>query len=114
MHNSNSNSNSNTQAPQFLVVGGIWVPPQDYAAVAATTASGEAARVAAANGIYAPVATSPSTVTPVSPPSLMQRPRPKRPESSHSDERVSHSEGRGHCNSTATSSSAHTTASPVL
>ncbi|BBG94438.1 myb-like transcription factor family protein [Prunus dulcis] len=87
---------------------------QDYAAVAATTASGEATRVAAANGIYAPVATSPSTVTPVSPPSLMQIPRPKRPESSHSDERVSHSEGRGHCNSTATSSSTHTTASPVL
>ncbi|CAB4295569.1 unnamed protein product [Prunus armeniaca] len=113
MHN-NNNSNSNTQAPQFLVVGGIWVPPQDYAAVAAPTASGEAARVAAANGIYAPVATSPSTFTPVSPPSLMKRPRPKRPASSHSDERVSHSEGRGRCNSTATSSSTHTTASPVL
>ncbi|KAB2624318.1 hypothetical protein D8674_015978 [Pyrus ussuriensis x Pyrus communis] len=100
-------NNNAAQAPQFVVVGGIWVPPQDYAAVAATTASGEAAN----NGIYAPAASTPA-VTQVSPP--VQRLRLKQPEPSHSDERVSHSEGRGHSNSTATSSSTHTHASPVV
>ncbi|XP_061992092.1 transcription factor HHO3-like [Rosa rugosa] len=115
----NNNNNSNAQAPQFVVVGGIWVPPQDYnaAVAAANTAPGEAARVAvAANGIYAPVASTPSTVTQVSP-SAMHRPRSKKPEpSSHSEERASHSgEGRGHSNSTATSpSSTHTPASPPV
>lgn len=95
------------------------MPPQDYnaAVAAANTAPGEAARVAvAANGIYAPVASTPSTVTQVSP-SAMHRPRPKKPEpSSHSEERASHSgEGRGHSNSTATSpSSTHTPASPPV
>ncbi|XP_009336613.1 transcription factor HHO3 [Pyrus x bretschneideri] len=101
-----SNNNA-AHAPQFVVVGGIWVPPQDYAAVAATTASGEAAN----NGIYAPVASTPA-VTQVSPP--VQRLRLKQPEPSHSDERVSHSEGRGHSNSTATSSSTHTHISPAF
>lgn len=113
-------NNNKAQAPQFVVVGGIWVPPQDYnaAVAAANTASGEAVRAAAAaaNGIYAPVASTPSTVTQVSP-TAMHRPRPKKPEpSSHSEERASHSgEGRGHSNSTATSpSSAHTPASPTV
>ena len=113
-------NNNKAQAPQFVVVGGIWVPPQDYnaAVAAANTASGEAARAAAAaaNGIYAPVASTPSTVTQVSP-TAMHRPRPKKPEpSSHSEERASHSgEGRGHSNSTATSpSSAHTPASSTV
>ncbi|XP_068327412.1 transcription factor HHO3-like [Pyrus communis] len=101
------NSNSSAPAPQFVVVGGIWVPPQEYAAMAATTASGEAA-----NGIYAPLASTPPAVTQVSPP--IQRPRPKQPKPFHSDEGVSHSEGRGHSNSTATSSSTHTPASPVV
>ncbi|CAN6727647.1 unnamed protein product [Malus baccata var. baccata] len=100
-------NNAAAQAPQFVVVGGIWVPPQDYAAVAATTASGEAAN----NGIYAPVASTPA-VTQVSPP--VQRLRLKQPEPSHSDERVSHNEGRGHSNSTATSSSPHTPPSPAF
>ncbi|XP_050372933.1 transcription factor HHO3-like [Argentina anserina] len=114
----NNNNSSNAQAPQFVVVGGIWVPPQDYnaAVAAANTASGDATRVAAAaNGIYAPVASTPSTVTQVSP-SAMHRPRPKKPKpSSHSEERASHSgEGHGHSNSTATSPSTHTPASPPV
>ncbi|XP_065880319.1 transcription factor HHO3-like [Euphorbia lathyris] len=41
-------NNNNPQAPQFVVVGGIWVPPPEYAA----SSAGEKA----ANGIYAPVA----------------------------------------------------------
>ncbi|XP_051145550.1 transcription factor HRS1-like [Andrographis paniculata] len=45
------------QAPQFVVVGGIWVPPE----YAATVAAGEAAASTAAppTGIYAPIATLP-------------------------------------------------------
>ncbi|KAK9934808.1 hypothetical protein M0R45_021937 [Rubus argutus] len=82
-------NNNKAQAPQFVVVGGIWVPPQDYnaAVAAANTASGEATRD-------------------------RRKPEP----SSHSEERASHSgEGRGHSNSTATSpSSAHTPASPTV
>ncbi|XP_073049080.1 transcription factor HHO3 [Primulina eburnea] len=43
-------NNLHSQAPQFVVVGGIWVPPE-YAA-----ASGDATT---ANGIYAPIASVP-------------------------------------------------------
>ncbi|CAI9779259.1 unnamed protein product [Fraxinus pennsylvanica] len=56
-----SHSNNNQQSPQFVVVGGIWVPPSEYAAMATTTASGEASAVSAtSNRIYAPIATLPS------------------------------------------------------
>ncbi|XP_006362570.2 uncharacterized protein [Solanum tuberosum] len=53
--------NNNQQPTQFVVVGGIWVPPPEYAAMAAAApaASGEASGVANSNGIYAPIATHP-------------------------------------------------------
>ncbi|KAL3510854.1 hypothetical protein ACH5RR_030255 [Cinchona calisaya] len=52
-------SNNNPPAPQFVVVGGIWVPPPEYAALAVTTGSGEASGGANSNGIYAPIPTLP-------------------------------------------------------
>ncbi|KAK6242843.1 SANT/Myb domain - like 10 [Theobroma cacao] len=101
-------NNANAQAPQFVVVGGIWVPPPEYAPMAATTASGETASVTPTNGIYTPVAAP-----------LPKLPRPsgaivQRPQRSQSEERGSHSEGRVHSNSPSTSSSTHTTTDSPL
>ncbi|XP_059655546.1 transcription factor HHO2-like [Cornus florida] len=108
---SSSSQNSNPQAPQFVVVGGIWVPPP---AVASTTASGEEQGVATSHGIYAPIAAPPPPPPPQKPPLCL----PQVAEQSkqlHSDERSSDSEGRAHSNSRSTSSSTHTTtASSVL
>ncbi|XP_021649607.2 transcription factor HHO3-like isoform X2 [Hevea brasiliensis] len=98
-------NNSNPQAPQFVVVGGIWVPPPEYAAVAPTTASGKTATIAAAaNGIYAPVAAPPPTV-----PQTLQKQQHTQSEQMQLEERGSHSEGGFRANSPATSSSTHTT-----
>ncbi|WCJ42803.1 myb-like transcription factor family protein [Euphorbia peplus] len=80
-------NNSNTQAPQFLVVGGIWVPPPEYAASA-----GEKA----ANKLYAPVAA----------PLVSNK---------SEEERGSHSEGqRVRSSSPSTSSCTHTTTNSPL
>lgn len=100
IHNSN-----NAQTPQFVVVGGIWMPPAEYAAMATTTTSGDATTP---NGIYAPRASLPPSVTEASN-------KRQKSEQFHSGERGSHSEGRTHSNSPATSSSTHTTtASPAF
>lgn len=108
MHNS-----GNPQAPQFVVVGGIWVPPPEYAAVAAKT-PGEAGSIATSNGIYAPVAAPPPAL-PQSSASVVQRSQQTQSEHLHSEERGSHSDGGHHANSPATSSSTHTTtASPAF
>lgn len=107
----NSNNNNNQQAPQFVVVGGIWVQPE-YAAMATTaTTSGEAASgVATSNGIYAPIASLPPPFQQASASSKQRQHKP----SSNSDEGGSHSEGGVHSHSPATSSSTHTTtASPA-
>lgn len=53
-----NSAGSITQSAPFLVVGGIWVPPPEYATVAHITQNMEANHVAA-NGVYAPVATLP-------------------------------------------------------
>ncbi|OMP06817.1 hypothetical protein COLO4_07878 [Corchorus olitorius] len=99
-------SNGNPQAPQFVVVGGIWVPPQEYATMTATTASGETPSATPTSGIYAPVA-APLPKLPQPSGAIVQR--------SQSEERGSHSEGRFHSNSPSTSSSTHTTTdSPVF
>ncbi|KDP29370.1 hypothetical protein JCGZ_18291 [Jatropha curcas] len=105
-------NNNNPQAPQFVVVGGIWVPPADYATVAAgtTTTSGETATIAAANGLYAPVASRPPASS-----HLVQK-----LEHTQSEGRDSRSEGSpvhsrgGRSNSPATSSSTHTTTNSPL
>ncbi|XP_075507025.1 transcription factor HHO3-like [Primulina tabacum] len=49
-------NNLHSQAPQFVVVGGILVPPEYAAAVATTAKSGDATTT---NGIYAPIASVP-------------------------------------------------------
>ncbi|KAA3488321.1 transcription factor LUX-like [Gossypium australe] len=97
----NSNGN-NPQTPQFVVVGGIWVPPQEYASVATTAAvSGETSVTPSPNsGVYAPVAVPLPTLA---------KPSVQRPQRSQSEDRGSHSEGRVHSNSPSTSSSTHTT-----
>ncbi|KAL3654377.1 transcription factor [Castilleja foliolosa] len=55
---SSTHNNNNTQTHQFVVVGGIWIPPE-YATSTATTKSVEVPGGAASNGIYAPVASLP-------------------------------------------------------
>ncbi|CAI9756095.1 unnamed protein product [Fraxinus pennsylvanica] len=104
------NNNNNTQAPQFVVVGGIWVPPSEYSAMAATTTSRETPVVATtSNGIYAPIPALPppfqETIT-----SPKQR---QQHNQSNSDDQGSHSEGRVHSHSPATSSSTHATAASL-
>lgn len=107
-------NNGNAQTPQIVVVGGIWVPTPEYAAVATTSAPLETSTVTAANEIYAPVA-APPLASPQATTSLTKRPQQKQPKPSDSEERVSHSQVRVHCNSPSTSSSTHTTTtSPVF
>ncbi|XP_075485610.1 transcription factor HHO3-like [Primulina tabacum] len=101
---SNQNNNNAQQTPQFVVVGGIWVPPEYAAAMAKTTTSGDAPTTPA--GIYAPVA---SLAQPFREASASPKQRQL-----HSGDSGSHSgEGGVHSHSPATSSSTHTTtASP--
>ncbi|WCJ26125.1 myb-like transcription factor family protein [Euphorbia peplus] len=80
------NNHNNTQAPQFVVVGGIWVPPPDYAA-----STGEKP----ANTLYAPVAAPPVTN------------KSEEGNSIHNECRLVRS------SSPSTSSSEHTTNSPL-
>ncbi|XP_019168488.1 PREDICTED: myb family transcription factor EFM-like [Ipomoea nil] len=105
-----SNRNNSIQqqaAPQFVVVGGIWVPPAEYAAMAAAPAPAESKEATTSNGIYAPVASLP-------PSSAFQGPSALNRRACGFHERGSQSnDGRVHSNSPATSSSTHTTtASP--
>ncbi|XP_020577984.1 myb family transcription factor EFM-like [Phalaenopsis equestris] len=55
-----SNSNSTLNQPQFILVGGIWVPPQEFAikSAAGTTQPADGGS-AALNGLYSPVASLP-------------------------------------------------------
>lgn len=97
--NSNGHGNANTQAPHFIVVGGLWMEPPDFSAVAAAKPPHEAA----SNGIYAPVAML----------SQPLRPSHKKCGSIASEERGNHREGgvdHFHNSSSTTSSSTHTTA----
>ncbi|CAN6238011.1 unnamed protein product [Urochloa humidicola] len=94
-------------APQFVVVGGIWVPPREYAAAAAAAAAvqpqvqaltGDAS--GATNTVYAPVATLPSGMQPHS------RQGQKQSSRCSADARRS---GDASSDSPAASSSSHTT-----
>ncbi|GAA0171155.1 DNA-binding transcription factor [Lithospermum erythrorhizon] len=95
MHNNNTQ-----QAPQFVVVGGIWVPPPEYAAMAATPS--EAPRPTTPNGIYAPIASLPSNASTSSKERQQQK-------NSSSEDHGSHSENGSASHSPATSSSDTTT-----
>ncbi|KAI3796198.1 hypothetical protein L1987_38863 [Smallanthus sonchifolius] len=88
-------SNNDSQTPQFVVVGGIWMPPPEYTtmASASTPTSGDTNN---SKGVYAPIATHP-------PPTSLNK--------SNSGEKDGHS----HHDSPSTSSSTHTTtASPAF
>ncbi|XVE85970.1 hypothetical protein DITRI_Ditri17bG0134600 [Diplodiscus trichospermus] len=97
-------NNANSQAPQFLVVGGIWVPPPEYTTMSLTRASGETANANPTVAAPLPRLAQPSVTT------------VQRSQRSQSEERYSsQSEGRVHSYSPSTSSSTHTTReSPVV
>ncbi|XP_061366800.1 transcription factor HHO3-like [Gastrolobium bilobum] len=108
VHNS---ANPQTTTP-FVLVGNIFVQPQEYTAVATSTASGELTTVAAPSGIYAPVATHPPAVSRTPPPASIKKAQYKKVElfeHSNSEEKGNHSEGAVHSNSPASSTSTHTT-----
>ncbi|KAE8661400.1 Myb-like transcription factor family protein, putative isoform 2 [Hibiscus syriacus] len=95
---------ANLQAPQFVVVGGIWVPPSEYTTMNSTTTSTltKTATVTPTSGIYTPVATPLPTLAQPSG-TMVQIRRPY-----YSEESGSHSEGGVHSSSPSTSSSTHT------
>uniref|UniRef100_A0A2P2KCY0 Uncharacterized protein MANES_06G071500 n=1 Tax=Rhizophora mucronata TaxID=61149 RepID=A0A2P2KCY0_RHIMU len=98
------------EASQFFVVGGIWVPPPEYAAVVATTAAGETATITATTaGIYAPVAAAAPLTAPQATMSSVQKLQPAQSEDRQSEGSGSHSEGGSHSNSPSTSFSTHST-----
>ncbi|XP_022734345.1 transcription factor HHO3-like [Durio zibethinus] len=102
-------NNVNPQVPQFVVVGGIWVPPPEYATMTATTASGKTASVTPTSRIYNPVVAPLPTLPQPSGTTVRGSQRPQ------SEERGSRSGGRVHSNSPSTSTSTHTTTdSPVF
>lgn len=103
-------NNSNPQTAPFVLVGNIFVQSPEYAAVATSTAS----RDAAPAGIYAPVATQPLPVS-QPPADSINKPQFRKVdlfEHSNSEERANHSEGAVHSNSPTSSSSTHTSTSP--
>ncbi|CAH9076110.1 unnamed protein product [Cuscuta epithymum] len=91
---STHNNNHQQQAPQFLVVGGVWVPPSKQAGTGA-----DSVEAATSNGIYAPNASQ-----------LVASQNPSTSfKMSCSQERCSQSKDQAPSNSPATSSSTHTT-----
>ncbi|KAL8549405.1 hypothetical protein ACS0TY_008296 [Phlomoides rotata] len=90
------NNHNNTQTPQFVVVGGIWVPPE-YAAMPTTATSGEVSGVGTSTGIYTPIASLP---TPFRERSASPKQRQHKPDDC--------SEGGAQSHSSTTSSSTHT------
>ncbi|KAL8227651.1 hypothetical protein R6Q57_015235 [Mikania cordata] len=95
-------NNNNSQTPQYVVVGGIWMPPPEYTtmASASTPTSGDTNN---SKGVYAPIATHP----PMTDASM----------SLHKSSSGEKDDGCGHSrhDSLSTSSSTHTTtASPVF
>lgn len=100
-----SSGSSNTQPPQFLVVGGIWVPPPDSGTVVQPPAG------PTTNGVYALVPTLPQ----ISPIPLHQVEKRAWTGPLQWDGRGSLEEGHVDCSSPTTSSSSHTTTtSPVF
>ncbi|KAF6143777.1 hypothetical protein GIB67_016698 [Kingdonia uniflora] len=54
-----AHNNGNTQPTQFVVVGGLWVPPQEYTHGESTTTNTTTTTNTPPRGIYVPVATRP-------------------------------------------------------
>ncbi|KAK1280370.1 Protein PHR1-LIKE 1 [Acorus gramineus] len=114
VQNSRAAGGNVCQPQQFVLVGGIWAPPPEYAAAAvAATAHRQVDGSAAIGGLYAPIATLP-------PDAAEQKKRMRSQRSPHSEERGSrneHSIAEEEANSnsenfTVSSSSQTTTASP--
>ncbi|KAK1380931.1 myb family transcription factor EFM [Heracleum sosnowskyi] len=105
-----SPSSNNAQAPQFVVVGGIWVPPPpEYTSTAATSDEAAGLVIRSSNGIYAPKATLPIK-SHIGEAIKMQR---QQSGTNYSDKNGTYSPTRIRSDSPETSSSAHTnTASP--
>ncbi|XP_027360963.1 transcription factor HHO3-like [Abrus precatorius] len=102
-------NNGNSQTTPLFLVGNIFVQPQEYGAVATSTASGggELTTVTPPTGIYAPVASHPPPVTHT--PIKFKQLEVSHSQHSHSEEeRANHSEGDVHSNSHASSSSTPT------
>ncbi|KAI7738816.1 hypothetical protein M8C21_006263 [Ambrosia artemisiifolia] len=100
MHN---NNNNNSQTPQFVVVGGIWMPPPpEYTTMASTTSTPTSGDINNSKGVYAPIASHPTSIA----------------EASMSLNKSNSGEKDGGCtrhDSPSTSSSTHTTtASPAF
>ncbi|GAA0169578.1 DNA-binding transcription factor [Lithospermum erythrorhizon] len=103
---STNHNNTPQRQPQFVVVGGLWVPPQQHNSFASTSVSTSPPPATLSNGICAPIATNPTNVQDAS---MSSKQFFKNP---ISDDHVSHSEGGGGVsNSLVTSSSDTTTAS---
>lgn len=101
-------SNDSPQQPQFVVVGGIWVPisTPEYAATTAAAPAVEVATAATTNEIYTQVAAPPPTLKPEE--SIKKQ---QKEQSKHSDSKEirSQSEGGNLSSTPAMSSSTHTT-----
>ncbi|XP_031478311.1 transcription factor HHO3-like [Nymphaea colorata] len=114
---------SSSQPAQFVVVGGIWVPP-DYSN--STVAPSAHHPEAAPRTVYAPVATStaPSTVTTTSLPAANSKPKkqlqqqspdgPLSPERRAGGGKCGSRESVGEDSSSSATSSSHTTTSPAM
>ncbi|OVA05027.1 SANT/Myb domain [Macleaya cordata] len=108
-----THNDGNPQPPQFVVVGGIWVPPPEY--VTMGEANKEGARRMTTNGIYVPLAAPPQQG--VSSCSQQQQQQQQKQQQHQSPTGSLHSEGRSnrgehsinvHSNSPTTSSSTET------
>ncbi|KAK9074481.1 hypothetical protein SSX86_007079 [Deinandra increscens subsp. villosa] len=86
--------NHDPQTPQFMVVGGLWMPSPDYATMA--TGSTPTSGTNNAKGVYAPIASHPSSMGEAS-------------MSLNKSDSVEKNGGYGHDDSPSTSSSTHTT-----
>ncbi|KAL1807776.1 hypothetical protein ACET3Z_024766 [Daucus carota] len=106
-----SPSSNNAQAPQFVVVGGIWVPPPpEYTTTNANSGEAGSIRSPPPNGIYAPKATLPNAVRE----EATTNNRTQQSETNCSDKNGSFSKTASRSESPSTSSSTHTTtASPA-
>ncbi|KAL9225782.1 hypothetical protein vseg_001669 [Gypsophila vaccaria] len=93
-----NNATPQTPHQHFVVVGGIWVPPSEYAPVG--TSGGITTTSPPPNGVYAPVAT-------VASPTSLPRQQPKLSSQSRCGDRGSQSDGPDTSSSTHTTTASH-------
>ncbi|XP_076910920.1 transcription factor HHO2-like [Bidens hawaiensis] len=95
-------NHNNPQTPQYVVVGGLWMPPPEYTATMAANSTPTSDDTNNSKGVYTPIASHP----------------PSKVDASMSLNKTASDEkngGHNHYNSPSTSSSTHTTtASPAF